>query len=380
MGPMQISAALVDEVNGPFTVRDIELDDPGPGEVLVRVVASGVCHTDENTRRGNMPMPLPGVLGHEGAGVVTAVGAGVDSVAVGDRVVLGWPFCGGCANCLAGQPRYCERVGEAVVGGHRLLGPKAGQSGYRRADGTPVSGHFFGQSSFATHSLAQANAVVRVPEEIPLELVGPLACGIATGAGAVLNTARPQVGASLVIYGAGAVGLAAVMAATNTPATRIVAVDVHDSRLELARQFGATDTINSTGVESVSEAVRERLGAPADFALDCTGIISVVEQTIATVGMRGTAILIGGAPAGATFTTDHFSTVFGKRIVGVLGGEGRSHVLIPALIELYRQGRFPFDRLIQYYDFDQLEEAIAASHRGEVIKPVVRISPEEQPG
>ena len=370
---IQIRASVVEKVGAPFTYTDLELDEPGPGEILVRIVASGVCHTDANTRSGDMPLPLPGVLGHEGAGIVEAVGPGVTSPKVGDHVVLGWPYCGECKNCLEGEPRYCLSIGPALVAGVRFTGEKAGTSGYRRLDGSSVSGHFFGQSSFATHSLALARQAVVIPEDVPLEIAGPLACGIATGAGAVLNTARPQVGTSIVVYGAGAVGLAAIMAATNTPATTIVAVDVHESRLDLAARYGATHVVNASSTSDVVVAVQEILGGTADFALDCTGVIPVVEQAIDTVGMLGTAILIGGAPAEATFTADHFRTLFGKRIVGTLGGSGRSERLIPALLDLWRQGRFPFDELIEAFDFEDIEGALEASHRGDVIKPVVRM-------
>lgn len=370
---MRITAAIIDEIDAPFRYVDLEMDEPGPGEALVRVVASGVCHTDENTRRGNMPLPLPGVLGHEGAGIVEAVGPGVTNVVVGDHVVIGWPYCGTCRNCLDGEHRYCERIGEALTGGVRLTGERAGESGYTRPDGTPVSGHFFGQSSFATHSLTLADALVPIGKDIPLDLVGPLACGIATGAGAILNTVKPSLGDSLVIYGAGAVGLAAVMAAVNTPATTVIAVDMHESRLELAKELGATHVINAASTDDVVAKVHSICGRPADFALDCTGVIAVLEQAIASVGMRGTAVLIGGAPAGATFEADHFSTLFGKRIVGVLGGGSRSLRLIPGLIDLWREGRFPFDRLIDHFGFDEIEAALEASHGGTVIKPVVRM-------
>ncbi|MCX4850598.1 NAD(P)-dependent alcohol dehydrogenase [Streptomyces sp. NBC_00893] len=370
---IQIRAAVVEEVGAPFTYTDLEIDAPGPGEILVRIVASGVCHTDANTRSGGMPLPLPGVLGHEGAGIVEAVGPGVMSPAVGDHVVLGWPFCGECKHCLEGEPRYCLSIAPALVSGVRFTGESAGTSGYRRLDGSPVSGHFFGQSSFATHSLAMASQAVVIPDDVPLEIAGPLACGIATGAGAVLNTARPQVGDSIVVFGVGAVGLAAIMAARNTPATTIVAVDVHDSRLELARRYGATHVVNAGSTADVVAAVQEIVGGTADYALDCTGVIKVVEQAIDAIGMLGTAILIGGAPAGASFTADHFRTLFGKRIVGTLGGSGRSQRLVPALLALWRQGRFPFDELVETFDFEDIEGALRASHRGDVIKPVVKM-------
>ncbi len=369
---MKITAAVVDALDAGFTLRTLELDEPGPGEARVRIVATGICHTDEITRHGDLPMPFPAVLGHEGAGVVEAVGEGVTSVALGDHVVIGWPSCGSCRRCREGEPRYCARLGEALCGGGRLLGPEAGRPALRRESGEPVHSHFFGQSSFATRALVWADALVVVPQEAPLELLGPLACGVATGAGAVLHTCRPAPGDSLVVYGAGAVGLSAVMAAALTPATRIVAVDRHPHRLDLARRFGATHTIDATTTDSVA-TVHDVCGGPADHALECTGVLSVVRQAADSVGMLGTCVLVGGAPAGAELTLDHLSTLWGKRVVGVLGGGGRSQVLIPALVELHAQGRFPFDELVETFELAEIEVAMAAALSGEVLKPVLRM-------
>src|SRR6185312_1208997 len=324
---MKINALVVEEKNAPFVPEQLELDAPGPGEVLVKVAAVGLCHTDLITQAGDMPLPLPGVLGHEGSGVVEAIGAGVTNVAVGDHVIMGWPFCGECKNCLRGEHRYCLRLGEALVSGSRFKGPDAGKSGYTRADGSKISGHFFGQSSFADYSLALATSLVKVDQDIPLELVGPLACGITTGAGAVFNTAKPEPGQSLVVYGAGAVGLAAIMAAKNTPAATIIAIDLHDSRLELARELGATHTINS-GKTNALEEIQRICGGPADYVLECTGNIKVLEEAAEAVGMLGTLILIGGAPAEARFSVDHLRTLWGKRIIGTLGGSSTSAQLI----------------------------------------------------
>ena len=368
---MKIRALVVEEKDAPFEEQEIELGEPGRGEVLVRIVASGVCHTDVITRAGDMPMPFPSVLGHEGSGVVEKAGEGVTQVAPGDSVIIGWPWCGECRNCLDGQPRYCLRTGDALVSGRRFKGELRGETAYSR-DGHPLNGHFFGQSSFATHSIASADALVKVPGDVPLELLGPLACGLATGAGAVLNEARPRLGDSVLIAGVGAVGLAAIMAARNSGITTIIAVDVHDNRLELATEFGATHTINS-GSSDLIEEVAKITGSTVDFAFDCTGVIAVIETLAQTVGMLGTLVLIGGAPAGATFSLDHLTTLWGKRVMGVLGGGGRSGQLIPALVELYRQGRFPFDRLVKYYELGEIEQALADSKSGQVIKPILRI-------
>jgi Zn-dependent alcohol dehydrogenase len=365
---IQATGVVFGELHAPFRIEDITVDEPRAGEVLVRIVATGVCHTDAITRDGDLPFPAPGVLGHEGAGVVEAVGDGVSEVTVGQKVVLGWPWCGRCRNCLEGQPRYCLQLGPLVTRGGRA----DGSTSLRRRDGSPLHSHFFGQSSFATHAITGANALVVVSDDAPLAMLGPLACGIGTGAGAVLNALRPPAGSSLAVYGVGAVGLAAVMAARSTGATRIVAVDVHPHRLDLARTLGATDTVNAKTADPV-QAVHEICGGPADFSLECTGIVDVLRQAADSVGMRGTVALIGGAPANAAFTLDHLTTLWGKKVVGILGGEGRSEVLISTLIDLNRQGRFPYDRLVTEFPLDQVNEAFAASHSGEIVKPVLRM-------
>jgi aryl-alcohol dehydrogenase len=368
---MKINALVVERQDAPFEEQELDLEEPSRGEAIVRVIASGVCHTDQITRHGDMGMSFPAVLGHEGAGVVEQVGEGVTQVAVGDKVIIGWPSCGECRNCLDGQPRYCLRTGEALVSGKRFKGDRAGTSAYSR-DGQPIYGHFFGQSSFATRSLVTADALVRVPDDTPLELMGPLACGLGTGAGAVLNEARPRLGDSVLIVGAGAVGLAAIMAARNSGVTRIIAADIHDSRLRLAEEFGATHTINS-GSTNLIEEVKRITGSTVGFAFDCTGVIPVIEQLAETVGMLGTLVLVGGAPANARFSLDHLRTLWGKRVIGVLGGGGRSGQLIPALVELHRQGRFPFDRLVKYYEMGDIEQSLEESRSGDVVKPILRM-------
>lgn len=368
---MKMQALVVEAKDGPFQVREVELGEPGRGELRVRIEASGVCHTDAITRAGDLPMPFPCVLGHEGSGTVEKVGEGVHLVAPGDRVIIGWPWCGECRNCVEGQPRYCLRSGEALVSGRRFKGELRGRSAYSM-NGRPLNGHFFGQSSFATHSIVSENAVVKVADDVPLELLGPLACGLATGAGAVFNEARPGLDDSMLVVGVGAVGLGAIMAARNSGATRIIAADLHDSRLELAKDFGATHVLNTRNVDLV-EGVKGITGSTVDLAFDCTGVIAVIEKLAQTVGMRDTLVLIGGAPAGASFSLDHLSTLWGKRVLGVLGGGGHSRQLIGGLVELYRQGRFPFERLVRYYELKDIDQALEDSRTGEVIKPILRM-------
>jgi aryl-alcohol dehydrogenase len=365
---MRANAAVFEKLFTPLSVTEVEVDAPRAGEVLVKIVAAGVCHTDALARDGDMPFPAPGVLGHEGAGVVEAVGDGVATVSPGDKVVIGWPWCGTCRNCLEGQPRYCLELGPLVIAGCRA----DGSTSLRRADGSPLHSHFFGQSSFASYSICAASALVKVPGDTDVSILGPLACGISTGAGAVLNALRPFAGSSVVVYGSGAVGLSAIMAARLTGATHIIAVDKVASRLALASELGATETIDvsSPGADPVA-AVQEICGGPADFSMDCAGNVSVLRQAADSVGLRGTVALIGGAPAGASFSLDHMSTLWGKRVVGILGGEGRSASLIPTLITLNAQGRFPYHRLIQKFPLEEVNEAMEASHHGEVIKPVL---------
>ncbi|MGO2110365.1 MAG: NAD(P)-dependent alcohol dehydrogenase [Pseudoclavibacter sp.] len=370
---MQITAAVADHVGARIELEQLELDEPGPLEVRVRLVATGVCHTDTITRDGDLPLPLPGVLGHEGAGVVDAIGEGVRDVAVGDHVVMGWAYCGVCRNCRRGEPKYCEQTGAAVASGVRFTGPKAGESAYTRGDGSPISGHFFGQSSFATYSIALATSLVKVDKAAPLELLGPLACGIGTGAGAVLNTAKPEPGETIVVFGAGAVGLAAIMAARSTAAAAIVAVDLHESRLELATKYGATAVVNGRDADA-NEKILAACGGRIDYAIECTGAIQVVEQAVGLIGLLGTVILVGGAPAGSSFGVEHQPALWGKNIVGTLGGSSSSAEFIPALITLHQQGRFPFDELTKFYELSEIETAIADSLSGDVIKPIVRIS------
>lgn len=364
---MKVTAAVVNAYDTPFEIHELELDEPQVGEVQIRIVASGICHTDGLAQHADLPFPMPGVLGHEGSGVVEKLGAGVEGIDVGDHVIIGWPFCGECEHCQIGQPRYCSSLGPLLAGGTRADGTTSLSRGDEK-----IHSHFFGQSSFSTRVNAAATSLVVVDKSLPLEKLGPLACGISTGAGAIFNALKPELGSTIVIFGTGAVGLAAIMAAKNTGASRIIGVDVVDSRLRLAEKFGATDTINASKVNPV-EHIEKLLGAKADYSLECSGIISVVRQAIDSVGMLGTACLIGGAPAGAEFTADHISTLWGKRIIGILGGENTSKQLIKGLLALHAQGRFPFDELIQEFELGQVNEALDASYSGEVLKPVLRM-------
>jgi aryl-alcohol dehydrogenase len=293
----------------------------------------------------------------------------VTGVAVGDRVVIGWPWCGRCRNCMAGRHRYCEQMPPMITSGGRPDGSTA----LRRRGGGAVHSHFFGQSSFATRVITWERSVVVVPPEAPLELLGPLACGLSTGAGAVFNALRPPSGASIAIFGTGAVGLAATMAAREQGCTQIIGIDRVAHRLALARELGATETIDVTETNAV-DSIREITGGNGvDFSLECTGNVDVLRQAVDVLAMPGTCGIIGGAPAGAEFRLDHLTVLWGRQVRGILGGEGQSTALIGALIDLHRLGRFPLDRLVQAFELDQVNEAMEASASGEVLKPVLRM-------
>lgn len=364
---MRVTAAVLNAYDTPFVVEELELDGPAQGEVLVKIITSGICHTDGLAQHADLPFPTPGVLGHEGAGYVEAVGPGVKGFEKGDAVVIGWPWCGECEHCVTGQPRYCDQLGPLLVAGQREDGSTSLSRGAEN-----IHSHFFGQSSFSTYVVAKATSLVKAPAGTDIAKLGPLACGISTGAGAIFNALKPELGSSIVIWGTGAVGLAAIMAAKNTGASKIIGIDLHDSRLALATKYGATHVINAAS-DDVLGQIQAICGGPANYSVECTGNIKVVRQAIDSVGMMGTACLIGGAPAAAEFTVDHLTTLWGKRIIGILGGESTSKKLITGLLELNAQGRFPYDELIQEFPLDQVNEALAASYSGAVLKPVIRM-------
>ncbi|ERG88294.1 MAG: Zn-dependent alcohol dehydrogenase, class III [halophilic archaeon J07HX5] len=284
---MQIEAAVTNEESGPFNIETVELDDPQDNELVVRVVGAGVCHTDMTVRDQLYPTPLPAVLGHEGSGIVEQVGDAVTTVEPGDRVVLTFDYDDDCPSCRDGHPAYCEGFFEHNFGGHR---PEDGTSPLSR-DGEEISGRFFGQSSFATHAIATERNVVQVGDEVPLELLGPLGCGIQTGAGTVINTLDPQAGSSIAIFGAGSVGLSALLAADLKGCSEIVSVDLEENRLAKAAELGATTTINPTDVDDVVEAVTQATGG-VDYAAETTGVPDVAEQAVETLGKRGPSRLL----------------------------------------------------------------------------------------
>ncbi len=369
---MRITAAVVAKKSAPFTLEELELDDPRPEEILVRIVATGVCQTDLHVRNQEYPTPLPAVLGHEGAGVVEAIGSAVTMVAPGDHVVLSYQACGHCGPCLGGHYSYCERAFEANFGASRL----DGTNGVHRnggQDGPEVHGHFFGQSSFATYALATERNVVRVDDDLPLELLGPLGCGFQTGAGAVLNSLQVPAGSGIAVFGVGAVGLAAVMAARVAGADPIVAVDVNRARLDLALEIGATHVLDPRDGD-LEDQIKDIVPNGLDYVLEITARPAMLKTAVNVLAPLGTAALIGGAPQGTEAAIDMNNLLFGRTVRGIVQGDSIPQLFIPKLIELYKAGRFPFDRLIRFYEFEDINRALADTQSGETIKPVVRIS------
>jgi aryl-alcohol dehydrogenase len=360
---LRFQGAVVRAKGGKFLMEELTLAPPGPEEVLIKVSAAGVCHTDHIIREQYFPTPLPCVLGHEGSGVVEEVGEAVKTLKPGDRVAVTYLSCGHCTQCESGESSYCRRFFELNFGGARL----DGTTSITDEAGASVHDHFFGQSTFGTLAIAHRRNCVKVRDDVPLELVGPLGCGIQTGAGAILNSFRIRSGTSVAVFGAGAVGLSAVMAA------RVAAIDVVDSRLELAKTLGATHTINAKRTDAVKE-VQEITKGGARYSLETSGLPAVLRQALDALGVRGECGIIGAAPLGTEASFDIIShLVMGKTMRGICEGDSQPNAFIPQLLELYLQGRFPFDKLVKYYPFANINEAIDDSLSGSTIKAILKM-------
>lgn len=358
-----VTAAVLRQTDGPYLIEEVKLDPPGPGEVLVRIVGTGMCHTDMVPRGAGSFSPPPIITGHEGAGVVEAVGAGVRRVSLGDHVVLSFDSCGACANCRKGAPPYCDTFLLRNLLGRRMDGTTAVHGG----DGGEISSRWFGQSSFATHCLASERSVVVVDRDLPLEKLGPLGCGILTGAGSVFVDLNVPAGASLVVFGAGAVGLAAVMAAKVAGAGPIIAVDLHEHRLTLAMELGATHLLDGATSDLVAR-IQALTGGGAEFSFDTTGNVSVIGDALAVLRQGGHCGLVGIQTAPLTLGP---AALIGKTVSSILEGGADPQVVIPRLLDLWRRGQFPFDRLIETFPLEAINAAEEASLSGKVIKPVL---------
>ena len=368
-----ITAAILPAHSKPFNLETLTLDDPGEGEVLVKIAGTGICHTDIKVSRGYATVPVPVVLGHEGAGIVETVGPGVDDLEAGDHVILSFPSCGKCPQCNGKHPAYCDN------------GQPLSFSCTRPASAFPLHkgeddfhGHFFGQSSFATHTLASDNNAVKVARDLPLESLGPLGCGFQTGAGAILNVLQPAPEKSLAVFGAGNVGLSAVMAAKIAGMNPIIAVDVHEKRLKLAREMGATHLVMLGENQDLVEAVLNITGGyGVNYSLDTTNLPYVVRRAFETLANRGTFVHSGGGGKDLCFPGSHL--LHGRTVTGVIQGDSVPQTFIPRLLDYYREGRFPFDRLLSFYPLAEINNAITDMEEGRVVKPVLTMAGGNRP-
>ena len=361
---MKITAAVSrDPASTAPSLEELELEGPRAGEMRIRLVATGICHTDLHEHPGRHA-PHPIVLGHEGAGVVEELGEGVTGFEPGDHVILSGNSCGQCPSCRANRPTYCDLAMPLCFGGQRLDGSTS-------LDGGAVHSHFFGQSSFATHCLVPQRTAVKMDKDLPLEKLGPLGCGVVTGAGAVIEALKVGYGDTLAVFGVGGVGLSAVMAARLVGAKRIVAVDVNRERLDLARELGATDCI-AADEDGVAGKVRAVTGRGVDFTLNTTTVAEVHSWALEVLAMNGTAGFVA-APRGDWAPQMFAMLAGGRQLRGILGGDAHPGLFLPQLVEYWRQGRFPFDRLLSFYPFAEIERAFADARSGKAIKPVLLI-------
>ncbi len=364
---MKTTAAVLRTGDGPFEIVELDLDGPGPGEVLVEVTATGFCHTDTGMRAPFRNTPWPAVLGHEGAGRIAQVGAGVNLL-VGQPVILSFRYCGACRNCHAGAPTSCDTMMPLNFALSRTDGTTAFSD-----NGAPVGSHFFGQSTFATHTVVDARSVVPVSDTVDLETVGPLGCGVQTGAGAVLNCLQPWPGSSFAVLGAGSVGLSALLAAGYLGCDRLIAVDRNPDRLALAAELGATHTVLvGEGTELDAALLEATDGRGVDRCFDNTGVGDVVGPAMRGLAISG--VLGTVAASGSAETTVSLRQMLpGRTLMGILEGASMPQVFIPELLALHKAGHFPFDRLITHYPFAEINQAEADSNEGRVVKPVLRM-------
>ncbi len=351
-------------------IETLDLEAPRPGEVLVRMVASGICHTDLGAHAGmggGAMTPKPVVLGHEGAGVVEAVGDGVGSLAPGDHVVMSGSSCGICPSCRDNHPSYCHDMMRRNFGGLRPDGSSALSKGGER-----IHGHFFGQSSFSRWVVAPERSAVKVSKAAPLEILAPMGCGVITGCGAVIRSLKVGAGDTIAIFGVGGVGLSAVMAARIVGASRIIAVDVLPARLELAKALGATDIVDSSKTDAAA-AIREITGHGADFSFNTTSVPDIWTAALDCLTMRGVMGFVT-APRGPWAPAVFPMLAGGKSMKGILGGDAAPQTFIPMLVDYYLQGRLPLDRLIAFYPFEHIGQAFQDTGSGAAIKPVLRMA------
>ena len=363
---MKIKAALARE-KGKVTIEELELGAPRAGEVLVKMVASGICHTDFTTMNLEVPTELPMVLGHEGVGVVEEVGPSVSTLQPGDHVILSYPSCGKCESCLQGHPYACDDSTALFFSGFYADRDR------RITDGKGEKvGALFGQGSFADHCIIAERNAVKVDPEVELKSLCSLACGAQTGAGAVLNRMKPLPGDSLVVFGCGAVGISALMAGKLAGCSTIIGVDIVPSRLELALECGATHVINGRDFEDISEEVKRLTGGKgANFALEASGVPALVRQMLQSVRKEGLAVLVSFVSGPVEIDTTMLFVGPCISFAGTVEGASNPPIFIPRLVQYFKEGRFPVDKLATYYAFDDIHKAMEDARSGKAIKPIL---------
>lgn len=366
---MKTFAAVSRAEKQPFKVEEVVLPEPEGTDVLVRIAGVGICHTDLASRDGTLGAPFPSIFGHEGAGIVEKVGPLVSKLKPGDHVVLAPASDGTCRHCQSGNPMYCDHFNELN------FQTDAHAVGARLSDDKSAALRYFGQSSFGHHALASERNAVKVPTNVPLHLLGPLGCGIQTGAGTVMNGLRPEAGSSIVILGTGAVGLAAILGAVVCGCADIIAVDRVDSRLEVARDLGATSTINTINLSDLGTAIMEIVPHGVDYIVDCAGNAGLLNAAILGLGKLGTVALVAVPPSvDRKLELSWFPTLLqGQSVRGFVEGNSIPDIFIPRMIELFQQGRFPFDKLIKTYPFADINKAVDDQLSGATIKAVLTV-------
>ena len=362
----EATAAVLHEAGGSFELKTVTLDDLQADELLIRMQASGVCHTDIGAQ-GMLTMPA--VLGHEGMGIVEQIGSSVDSVKTGDRVVISYGFCNSCPGCQEGKPFICDNSVPTNFGGTRIDG-----SHTTKLDGTEITASFFQQSSFASHAITSVRNVVRMENEMEPQLLAPLGCGIMTGAGSILNTFKVGAKDSLLVFGAGTVGLSAIMAARLADADPIIAVDINRERLDLALDLGATHALDASEGD-IPGRVREICPRGVRFSFETSGVDQALDDAIESLGMGGTCGIVTVPHYGEKYPFTPFGVfVKGAALQGIFFGSAVPNSFLPKIIEHYQAGQFPYDRLVRTYDFADINKAIADTQSGEVVKPVLMMN------
>jgi len=360
---MTVIAAIVEEPKGKFELSEVELDDIRDNEVLVRVEASGICHMDVEA---SDLVPLPAIFGHEGVGIIEKKGSKISGVEVGDRVVISYASCGECSRCNAEKPYYCEEGWDITFSGKRLDGS---HTAFR--DGTPISAAFFGQSSFASHAITYQENIVTADMSVPVEVLAALPCGFLTGSSIIHEQFAVEAGSAVAVFGVGAVGLGSIMAAKIMGASPIIAIDVKPSRLELAKELGATHVINAIE-EDVLSVIADITGKGPAYSVDTTGNEAAFNNALA-------CLATGGRMAGCILPSPMEDFTFkpfvwfekGLSMEAVSFGNGVAQKMIPIMIDWYKNGKFPVDKLVQTYPFDQINTAVDDAHKGITVKPVL---------